>query len=60
MTVLLKIFEIILNKGTIYISISNAMQPKVQETFEKNQHKYPLLEDAMDAKIKELKRQLDF
>ena len=56
MTVLLKIFEIFLNKETFYTSISNAMQPKVQVTFEKNQNKYPLLEDAMDARIKELKR----
>ena len=56
MTVLLKIFEIFLNKGTFYISISNAMEPKARETIEINQHKYPVLEDAMDARIKELKR----
>ena len=56
MTVLLKIFEIFLNKGTFYASISNAMQPKVRGTFEKNQNKYPLLENAMDARIKELQR----
>ena len=55
MTALLKIFEILLNKGTIYASITNAMQPKVQVTFEKNQHKCPLLEDAVDARIKEPK-----
>ena len=56
MTALLKIFEIFLNKGTFYASISNAMQPKVRETIEISQHKYPVLEDAVDARIKELKR----
>ena len=52
---LLKIFEIFLNKWTIYASISNAMQPKVRGTFEINQKKYPVLENAVDARIKELK-----
>ena len=47
-------YEIFIQRGIFYASISHSLQPMVRETFEINSKKYPDLEDAVDARISEL------